>query len=232
MPTLHYIEHVPFEPPGSILNWAQNKSMDISATKLYQAADFPDPDSIDFLVIMGGPMNIYEYQKYDWLKPEKTFIKSCLEKGKSILGVCLGSQLLADCLGSRVYENKYREIGWFPVEFSDEVLSKALPDGFLKSTTSFHWHGETYDLPEGAVQLGSSEATRNQGFLYGDNVLAMQFHLEVNDHMVSDLIRNGGDDLSREGDFIQDPGMLESNNWPWEENNLLLDKILDRLFIL
>ncbi len=230
MPRLHYIEHVPFEPPGSILKWATAKNLGITATKLYLEIDFPDPDEFDFLVIMGGPMNIYEYQKYIWLKPEKEFIKACLERGKSIFGVCLGSQLLADCMGSSVIKNQYREIGWFPVEFSEQALNTDLFNGIPKKLTPFHWHGETYELPDGSVHLGSSEACRNQAFCYGDKVLAFQFHLEVSGNMVKGLIKNSGDDLSREGEFIQHSKMLGNKNWPWKENNLFMDKILDRFF--
>ena len=195
---LHYIQHVPFENPGVILNWASTRSIDVSFTKMYESELFPDLSQLDFLVVMGGPMSVNEESEFPWMKNEKRFIKNCMDQNKKILGICLGAQMLADVLGAEVSKNKHKVIGWFDVDkTSDSVFSKMFPDKFK----AFHWHGECFKIPNGAEKLFQSEACDNQGFIY-NNFVGLQFHIESNEESISSMIENCVTDIDESG-YVQ-----------------------------
>ncbi|MGH8046682.1 MAG: type 1 glutamine amidotransferase [Chthoniobacterales bacterium] len=174
---LHVLQHIHCEGPGCIADWARERGATISTTHLYRGESLPDPGTVDFLVVMGGPMNIYQDRDHPWLLGERAFIKAHISAGKPVVGVCLGSQFLADALGGRVIQNPHIEIGCFPVEFTAEARAR-FP--FLPASLPVtHWHGDTFVLPAGALRLATSVACLNQGFVYGNHVLALQFHPEV-----------------------------------------------------
>ena len=134
---IHYLQHVPFENPGSILTWAEENNCFVSSTKLYQNDSLPGQKDFDWLVIMGGPMNIYEEKNYHWLTEEKIFIKESIAAGKIVIGLCLGGQLLADAIGGKVTANPCKEIGWFPIRLSGEWSARycqATPATIMLST--------------------------------------------------------------------------------------------------
>jgi GMP synthase-like glutamine amidotransferase len=116
---IHYLQHVPFEDSAKIGEWARDTGHTVTCTRLCDEEALPPLNSFDWLVIMGGPMNVYEHQAYPWLVPEKRLIERAIEHGKFVLGVCLGAQLAADVLGGPVTKNRYREIGWFPVSLTE-----------------------------------------------------------------------------------------------------------------
>lgn len=113
---IHYLQHVPFEGLASIEQWATTKDYILSATKFYNGDTLPSVDHLDWVIVMGGPMNIYENDKYPWLTWEKHFIEEAIKKNKIVIGICLGSQLIADVLGSKVYKGQEKEIGWYPIQ--------------------------------------------------------------------------------------------------------------------
>lgn len=199
---IHYFQHVPFEELGYIREWAKKPGNRLSATRFYEDQRLPFIDICDFLIVLGGPMSVNEEQKNPWIVNEKKFIEKAIAAGKKVLGICLGAQLIADVLGARVYPNTEKEIGWFPVEFTPEGRSHPLFSSFPEKQTVFHWHGDTFDLPAGAVHIASSEACRNQAFVYGNNVVGLQFHLELSDADILRMVQNCGDELSG-GRFIQ-----------------------------
>lgn len=184
---VHCIQHVPFEGPGFIAEWFSARGTGMKYWKLYERNAFPDPGDVDFLLVMGGPMNIYEYNQHPYLKPEMEFLSSCLRKHRKVLGICLGAQLIADVLGERIYPNPVKEIGWYPVRGD----GKRIPENF----TPFHWHGDTFRLPPGAVHLASSKTCRNQAFSFGSHVLALQFHLEADHQLIGGLLENVSGEL-------------------------------------
>lgn len=132
---LHYLQHVPFENLAGIKPWAKGKGHNICRTLLFNNEQFPEINDFDWLVIMVGHMNIYEEDKYPWLAKEKDFIREVIAKGKIVLGICLGAQLIADTLGGTVYKNNYREIGWFRVSLTQEAkespVFNTLPDRLI-----------------------------------------------------------------------------------------------------
>ena len=155
---LHWCQHVPFEGLGSIEKWANRSGHLLTSTQFYSGDRLPSVDAFDCLVIMGGPMNIYEEDKFPWLSDEKRFVRDAICSGKSVLGICLGAQLVADVLGAAIYPNTYREIGWFPVKrTADTEYDRFLPE----EVEAFHWHGDTFDSPPGSIHLARSEACEN-----------------------------------------------------------------------
>lgn len=225
---IHYLQHVSFEGLASIEPWAKSKGHSLSATRFYNNEPLPNVEDIDWLVIMGGPMNIYEESKYPWLAQEKRFIEQAIENEKIILGICLGSQLIADALGAKVFPNQDKEIGWFPIELTSEAqisqVSNFLPNQF----TVFHWHGDTFDLPDGATRIAKSEGCQNQAFIYGEKVIALQFHLESTKGSVQEIIENCADEIV-EGRYIQKPDEMLSQEDNFRQINEAMHGILDRL---
>lgn len=208
---LHYIQHVQFEGPANVLGWAEKLGWRISATHLYRQEKLPDPGEIDWLVVMGGPMNIYEEKEYPWLAAEKRFIGEAIEKNKTVLGICLGAQLIADVLGGRVVRNRYKEIGWFPVSLRPEGTQSVPFRGFPNQFPALHWHGDTFSLPPGTVMLAESQACPAQAFSFnGGRVVALQFHLESSVESVRALIENCSDELVA-GEYIQSAEAILSN---------------------
>ena len=188
------MQHVPFEGPGSIKDWAEEKNHKLSVTRLYGQDALPFLDELDWLIIMGGPMDVYEEKKYPWMAEEKTFIRRAIESGKTVIGICLGAQLIADVMGARVFPNGKKEIGWFPIQPVDFPAQQSpLPN---EAFMTFHWHSNTFELPKGAEPLTRSKACKNQAFIYDERVLALQFHPEVTAESINAMILNGRSELT------------------------------------
>jgi GMP synthase-like glutamine amidotransferase len=224
---LHFLQHAPFEDLGIIAGWANDKKIPVSRTAFFLNETLPNIDSFDFLVVMGGPMGVYDEDKYTWLTPEKEFIKEAILAGKAVLGICLGAQLIADVLGAKVYSNSNKEIGWFPVRKNTKSEAKDT-HLFHDEFYAFHWHGDTFDLPEGSIPIGESDACKNQGFIYGERVMALQFHLETTPSSVENLIKNCGDELIS-GPYIQQAEKIREGNKYIPESNWLMYNALDYL---
>jgi GMP synthase-like glutamine amidotransferase len=182
----HCLQHVPFEGPGSIEPWLAAAGYELTRTPLYASADLPAAKAVDFLVVMGGPMSVNDEDQFPWLAPEKRFIREVIESGKPVLGVCLGAQLIAAAMGAGVFRNPVKEIGWFPVRAVAAGGGSVF--AFPPSATVFHWHGETFDLPPGAVRLAESEGCANQAFQLGRSTIGLQFHLETTPESARELI--------------------------------------------
>jgi len=225
---IHYLQHVPFERLGTIESWAENYKHLVSRTQLFnENFEFPDVSEIDFLIIMGGPMTSYEEEKFPWLQKEKAFIKEAILKNKKVLGICLGAQLIADALGAKVFPGEHKEIGWFPVyKSSEEPERSKLLDVFPQKFSAFHWHGDVFNIPMGAVHLAGTSACENQAFVYNEKVLALQFHLETTPQSAEELIRHCGDEIT-DAQFIQKPDEILSNYQAFEKSNKLMETILE-----
>jgi GMP synthase (glutamine-hydrolysing) len=225
---IHYLQHVPFEGLASIEPWAKSKGHSLSATRFYNNEPLPNVEDIDWLIIMGGPMNIYEESKYPWLAQEKRFIEQAIENEKIILGICLGSQLIADALGAKVFPNQDKEIGWFPIELTSEEQTPQVFNFLPNQFTVFHWHGDTFDLPDGATRIAKSEGCENQAFAYGERVIGLQFHLESTKGSVQKILENCSDEIV-EGRYIQKPDEMLSQEDNFRQINEAMHGILDRL---
>lgn len=197
----HYLQHVPFESLGFMQPWLEAAGCEISCTRLYESTDFPALDAFDLLIIMGGPMSVNDEVTLPWLAPEKAFVKSAIQAGKRVFGVCLGAQMIASAMGARVYRNRVKEIGWLPVKSTNAVGDDLFR--FPRSIDVFHWHGETFDLPSGAIRLASSEACPNQAFQLGRSVIGLQFHLETTPECARLLVENCRADLRPITRYVQ-----------------------------
>jgi len=182
----HSLQHVPFEGLGSIEPWLAAAGYEITSTRFFESASLPGVDEVDFLVVMGGPMSVNDEDTLPWLVPEKRFIRDCIEAGRTVLGVCLGAQLIAGALGARVYRNRVKEIGWYSVQGVPSAAGSTF--SFPPTLEAFHWHGDTFDLPAGAVPLARSEGCEHQAFQLGRSALAIQCHLEITPETVRDLV--------------------------------------------
>lgn len=211
-----------------IESWAKFKKHLLSMTRLYEGEPLPDVHALDWLVIMGGPMNIYEDDKFAWLTREKRFIERAIRKGKTVLGICLGAQLIADVLGARVFRNREKEIGWFPLQWTPEARRTPLFDFLPEATLALHWHGDTFPLPAGSIRLAHTDACENQGFLYNERVVGLQFHWETTKKSLLALIQNCGDEIVP-ARFIQQPEAMLSDGPRIEQANGLMTRLLDNL---
>lgn len=184
----HYLQHVPFEGLGSIEPWLKAQGLEITHTRFFESKRLPAPSEVDLLIVMGGPMSANDEDELTWIIGEKAFIRRCIQQGKRVLGICLGAQLIASAMGARVYRNHVKEIGWFPVQgvpAGNESIYR-----FPMVFRAFHWHGETFDLPPGAVRIARSEGCENQAFQLGQSVIGLQFHLEMTPESVREIVSN------------------------------------------
>ncbi|MCS6925865.1 MAG: type 1 glutamine amidotransferase [Candidatus Binatia bacterium] len=223
---VHYLQHVPFEGLGYIAPWLQARGYEITGTRFFASATLPEVHDLDLLIIMGGPMSAND-EELPWLRPEKLFIRRCIEAGKAVLGICLGAQLIASALGARVYRNPEKEIGWFPVHgVSSHGRSLfRVPPLF----TAFHWHGDTFDLPPGAVRLARSEACENQAFQLGRSVIGLQFHLEMTPASTQEIIAHCRAELSPARYVQSEAAILAASPETYRETNDLMAQLLSFL---
>lgn len=226
---LHYLQHVPFENPGSILNWARENGHRITSTQLYKNELLPKQQDFDWLVVMGGPMNIYDEKGYPWLVDEKAFIGETIASGKVIIGLCLGGQLIADVIGGKVTRNSFVEIGWFPVQLSEEARRSPLFSLFPQQPIVFQWHGDTFSvLPEAAECIAESEACKHQAFIYKNRVFGFQYHLENTPEIITDLIENCRDEMVTDV-YVQTPAEVLAHPEYIKQNNHWMDQFLTQL---
>ena len=223
---IHLLQHVPFEGPGSIEEWALTKGHTLTTTRFYAQEQFPPLDRFDVLVIMGGPMSIHDEQLYSWLKGEKWFVRQVVDSGKPVLGICLGAQLLAEVLGGSVYPGEQKEIGWFPINLDSDFASHPLGKQLPREMTVFHWHGETFSLPPGAQLLASSVACENQGFIYQDRVIGLQFHLETTPYSAQSIIEHCADELV-EAPYIQNAEEILETTDNFVQINRYMQQLLE-----
>jgi GMP synthase-like glutamine amidotransferase len=225
---IHWFQHDDFEDMAQIETWAKAKGHSTSVTRFDLSPVFPEMQDIDWLIIMGGKMGAYEDAEYPWLTEEKKFIKGAIEKGKVVLGICLGAQLVAASLGARVYRNTEPETGFFPVYFNNEAQNDPVFRHFTSQLTVLHVHNDTFDIPMGARLMASSEATPHQAFRFKDKVIAFQFHFEVNTSCLPNFFRNIP---SHQGanQWVQDRETILKSAYECDRNNLIFNKILDAI---
>jgi GMP synthase-like glutamine amidotransferase len=220
---VHILQHVPFEDIGSMASWLDKHGCDLSYTRFFESPVLPQLNGIDLVIAMGGPMSVNDEPALPWLRPEKQFVRDAVEKGVSMLGVCLGAQLIASALGARVYRNPQKEIGWYPIEATP---SAANTFNFPKKCTVFHWHGETFDLPSGAIRLARSAVCENQAFQIGRNVIGLQFHLETTPESARAILDNCGDELVPESYIQNESELRELGIAAYAKINSLMGEIL------
>ncbi len=224
---LHIVQHVPFEGPGFIRKWAVMRGRRPVIIRRYRDDPLPDVATLQAVVVMGGPMGVFDEASYPWLAEEKAWLAQLVEKEVPVVGVCLGAQLLAHVLGAEVWRGPEPEIGWFPVR---KRTSGRWPMADLPSVmTVFHWHGDSFDLPAGAIHLAESEAYPHQAFLWRRHVLGLQFHLEMDADVLHALLRHSP--LPEEGPYVQSAAAMRRGLAQYAAaNHQWLTALLDAFF--
>ncbi len=225
---IHCIEHAPYESSGIIQYWAEECNHPFSRTLLYKDEVLPSVKSFDWLIVMGGPMSVHDEGRFHWMTAEKKLIEKAILEGKVVIGFCFGAQLLASVMGARVYKNKAKEIGWFPVTLNQSAKELSLYEGFPDEFMTLLWHAEMFDIPALAVPVGSSAGCANQGFVLNESVMGFQFHLEMTSQSIIDIIDNCRTDLTG-GKFIQSEMELLNNIKYTVDCNNLLEQLLVKL---
>jgi GMP synthase (glutamine-hydrolysing) len=188
MKTALILKHIENEGPGLIGGLFTADEWKTSVIELWKGEELPsDFDEISCVVVMGGPMNVYEEESYPFLKAEDAFIRNAVERGIPFLGICLGAQLLAKAFAAQVWKAPEREIGWRKVALTESARDDALFQG-VADPIVFQWHEDTFDLPDNAVLLAEGEICRNQAFRIGRWAYGLQFHIEASGDMVMDWI--------------------------------------------
>jgi GMP synthase-like glutamine amidotransferase len=224
----HVLQHVSFEGIGSIACWLDAHGAVVSYTRFYETQSLPELRGLDLIIAMGGPMSVNDESELPWLRPEKQFIRAAVARGLPVVGMCLGAQLIANALGSRVYQSRAKEIGWFPIEAE---ATPAAPDVFRfpSKCKVFHWHGETFDLPPGTIRLARNDVCENQAFQLGRNVIGLQFHLEITPQSARAIVENCRDKLIP-GAFVQpESELLAVPNELYAEVNDLMGNVLTHI---
>ncbi len=196
------VKNIPIEGPGTIEDFLKKKEIPYKIAEFSKNEIVKSSEDYTHLVVMGGPMAVYEMESYPWLKEETELIEDFIKADKSVLGICLGAQLLAHVLGARVYPGKTKEIGWYKVILTpqgiDDPVMKTLSIDNSDKAEVFQWHGDTFDLPSGTVRLAYSDAYENQAFRYSDRVYALQFHIEVTPEIIKEWFSSQNDPKTEE----------------------------------
>jgi len=177
------LQHIACEHPGVFSEVMSERGVEPVPVELDEGEPLPEWREFDAVLAMGGPMGADDDEEHPWLTNEKRLVREAVEGGRPFLGVCLGVQLLAAALGARVHPVETPEVGLLPVELTPEGRKDPLFDGLDESLVSLQWHGDTFELPAGAVRLARSEQVPNQAFRAGESAYGVQFHLEVTGEM-------------------------------------------------
>ena len=193
------IQHIDCETPGIIADCLKSAEIDMHFVRIFNGT--PIPSSLDLqagLIVMGGPMSVNDHRRFPFLLDEQRLIEQALKDNKPVLGICLGSQLMAATLGAEVKKGGQKEIGWYPVNLTASVATDALWQELPSRFTAYHWHGDVYDLPQGAVSLAASELTPCQGFRYGEKAYGFLFHMEVTEKIIANMVKEFSGELEAE----------------------------------
>ncbi|GFZ26310.1 type 1 glutamine amidotransferase [Lactobacillus corticis] len=218
---VNVLQHTPNEGPGAILEWAEAHRYPTYIYHPYQFGKLPTVEDTGMLVVLGGPMSPND--DFPWLEEERQLIKSCLAQHKPVFGVCLGAQQIAKALGAEVSSAAYKEVGWAPV-VSRKHEGLDLPE----KATVLHWHQDRFELPAGSSLLFSSDLLRNQGFIYQDEAIGLQFHLETTETGLREIVVNDSDYALTDNALEQTPYEIAAHGVP-EQNRDLLWNLLDYL---
>ena len=223
---IHWLQHVSFEGLGSIAGWGTENGCPVTGSRMFAGDALPSLTDFDLLIIMGGPMSVNDEGAHPWLVDEKRLVGRALDSGKMVLGICLGAQLIASAAGSRIRGNEHLEIGWFPVMKTKAADKTKVGQAMADRAEVFHWHGETFDLPRGAVHLARSQGCENQAFCLGDGVVGLQYHLETTSESASALIQHCRREMVK-APYVQAESEIFSQPIRFRTLNREMDRLLD-----
>lgn len=194
------LQHIHCETLGAIGDFLAGAGIAAQYVRTFEGQPVPQElGDAAGLIVMGGPMGVYDQPRYPFLADETRLIEQALREERPVLGVCLGSQLLAATLGAAVTKGKQKEIGWYPVTLTEAATRDELWMGIERSFVAYHWHGDVFELPQGAVSLAASDLTAHQAFRYGRSAYGLLFHMEVTEQIIGDMVAGFADELQGAG---------------------------------
>ncbi len=199
MPDVLILQHVRPEPPATIAEALDEHDVSHRTVRIFRDEPVPGTLDADGLVVMGGPMGVDDIEDRPHLQAELELVEEALRGDRPVLGVCLGSQLLAHVLGAEVRSGPQKEVGWDEVTLTDAAADDPLFRDIGNPFTAFHWHGDVFEMPDGATRLARSAQTEHQAFRYGDSAYGLLFHLEVTPKTVAWMTKAFQDELAEEG---------------------------------
>ena len=221
---------MPFEDSANVGAWARLRGHPTTRTLLYAGQPLPALDEFDWLVVLGGLMNVYQDADYPWLAGEKRFLREAIDADKAVLGICLGAQLLSVVLGGEVTKNPSREVGWHDVTLTDAAASSPLFAERTRPHAAFHWHSDTFTIPPGATHIAHSEACDAQAFQFDRRVVGLQFHWDYSLESVEKMIDNCANELDP-APHVQTPNELRAHPERFDHTTDLLFALLDAIAI-
>ncbi len=226
MAKIYVLQHHPVENLGTIADALEGAALAWQYVRVHDGQPVPaSMKGAGGLIVMGGPMGVDQTDRHPWLCDEMRLIEDAMKSNLPVLGVCLGAQILAAALGAKVDRNPNgKEIGWYPIRLDDSAKDDRLMRDLPATMTPFHWHGDIFDLPPGAVSLASSEKTPCQAFRHGDKAYGFQFHFELTREGVSAMADAFAKELNREN--IAADRMIAQTT----EFTASLEKISDTVF--
>ena len=230
---IHFIIHEHFEAPGAYEIWGKSRGCSLSYTRVYQGDPLPEElGGTDMLIIMGGPQSpATTREECPWFdaQAEKALISRAIEAGKTVIGVCLGSQLIGEALGAAFCHSPEKEIGKFPVRLTDAGKANPLFEDFGHELNVGHWHNDMPGLTPQAKVLAYSEGCPRQIVQYGERIYGFQCHMELTPEVVELLIEHSQNDLRRAAEFrfVETAEKLRSHDY--QEMNQVLFSFLDKL---
>lgn len=219
------IQHLEFETPGYISDWADLYGHQLTIAKFYVEQFTIHPINFDLIIVLGGSMSANEIDITDWLIEEKNYLQSAIEQNIKLLGICLGSQILAKLLGSQINKNNDKEIGWFPV-YNVSKSNSTLLNGLDDSYEVLHWHSDTFSLPLNSELIFSSTSCVHQGYIFQNRIVGLQFHPEITLKKLQDFAYNS---FFETDTFVQSKEFILSNTKSIKNGNKLLEQILNNL---
>ena len=219
------VQHIECEGPGYLEDFLHGNGIVYEIVRMYEGEQLPE--NFDVLIVLGGPMNVYEEERYPYLKGLNTTIKNFVAAGGFYLGFCLGGQLLANALGAKVRRNHTTEIGNFEIQLTAGGVEDPLFKGFNTVFPALEWHGDTFEIPAVALKLGESELCANQAFLF-KNAYGLQFHLEATPEMLAEWVKVYEDELTEEG--IDAAALVEETNKKADNYRELSNRLFTNLF--
>ncbi|MFA8449516.1 MAG: type 1 glutamine amidotransferase [Bacteroidales bacterium] len=231
MKRLHIFQHLKTNQTGHVTLWAQKRNLETTISTFFDT-DYiiPPADEVDGLVVLGGPMSVNDEENHPHLIQEKAFIREMYNSGKKIFGICLGAQMIANAFKSKVSKSEVKEIGWHEISLTPEGIESPILKDFPKNFSSFQFHEDTFELPEGAELLASTPECPNQAYSIKDKVFAVQFHPEMQEDTVINLANNWLPKMGK-GKKIQEAEEMLSQCSLIPENHKRLEDMLDRFFL-
>jgi len=219
------VKHIECEGPGYLEDFLHDNGIEYEIARMYEGKQLPD--IFDALIVLGGPMNVYAEERYPYLKRLNTTIKNFVIAGGHYLGFCLGGQLLAKALGAKVRKNQTKEIGNFEIQLTEGGVEDQLFKGFSTVFPALEWHGDTFEIPTGAIKLGESKLCANQAFRF-KNAYGLQFHLEATPEMLAEWVKVYEDELTEEG--IDAAALIEETKRKADNYRELSNRLFTNLF--